>query len=568
MPRRPAFLIAAVLACAAAAPAPAAARTIKPLPASWQKGMNVAAFRWDHFSGDRFYYWMRQLRNARPRRPRDVRHALDPVLATTRCAATTYPRPTSTPPTGRPSAAGAARNDYTKCQTPSLGGHRARRCATPKSLGCEVALKPLVDVGRDRRAADRPRERRQLHRPRRAAAWFASYRAMLGKYAALARDVGAEMLVIGTGLTKMADNDRRAGRVAQDHRRHPQRRADGRRQGRLRRHADLLDALGRDLQGRLRRRPAAVLLGRPRRHRGRGLLAADRRQRPRPRQPAASARLRQGWTLNFLKGGMPPGAALRALHEKYGRPVVLTGLGYLSPRRHVGRPLQGRLRPGGASAASTTPGPGRARSGRASTSGAASPATAAGSAASTGGTGCPSSAPSRTTATTPRRASRPRPSCACATSGASPSSAGRAGCPADGRLSRAGWPTAPASGAAVTDGSGARPSSPGWPRTSPVRPRPRGGRSRARPRCGRGGRPAAARSSLAMRLRSCSAKCGVEAPISWRTSSTVTSRWGRARSGCSASLTAGRVGSSWPARSPAARRSAPGRRPRSPCRRR
>ena len=45
-----------------------------------------------------------------------------------------------------------------------------------------------------------------------------------------------------------------------------------------------------------------------------------------------------------------------------------------------------------------------------------------------------------------------------------------------------------------------------------------------------------ARSAARMRSRSCSAKCGVEAPISWRTSSTVTSWPGRRRSGCSAWL--------------------------------
>src|SRR3954447_11778733 len=41
--------------------------------------------------------------------------------------------------------------------------------------------------------------------------------------------------------------------------------------------------------------------------------------------------------------------------------------------------------------------------------------------------------------------------------------------------------------------------------------------------------------SFAMRLRRCIAKCGVEAPISWRTSSTVTECSGRRRWGCSAS---------------------------------
>src|SRR3954447_10898874 len=42
-----------------------------------------------------------------------------------------------------------------------------------------------------------------------------------------------------------------------------------------------------------------------------------------------------------------------------------------------------------------------------------------------------------------------------------------------------------------------------------------------------------------MRLRICSAKCGVDAPISWRTSSTVGSR--RTRSARSYSLMAGRL---------------------------
>src|SRR3954449_1200572 len=41
--------------------------------------------------------------------------------------------------------------------------------------------------------------------------------------------------------------------------------------------------------------------------------------------------------------------------------------------------------------------------------------------------------------------------------------------------------------------------------------------------------------SRAMRLRICSAKCGVDAPMSWRTSSSVTSWPALRRMGCSAS---------------------------------
>ncbi len=79
-------------------------------------------------------------------------------------------------------------------------------------------------------------------------------------------------------------------------------------------------------------------------------------------------------------------------------------------------------------------------------------------------------------------------------------------------------------GASCTEGSGRSPSAGPSPRTSPVRPRlcrRAISRSPSRRAGWPAGRPAI---SFAMRLRSCRAKWGVEAPISWRTSSTVTSR--------------------------------------------
>ena len=78
-------------------------------------------------------------------------------------------------------------------------------------------------------------------------------------------------------------------------------------------------------------------------------------------------------------------------------------------------------------------------------------------------------------------------------------------------------------GRQVERGSGSRRRPSPSPRVSPWRPsscRRAISRSPSRAPGGRAGRPAI---SAAMRLRSCSAKCGVEAPISWRTSSTVTS---------------------------------------------
>ena len=86
----------------------------------------------------------------------------------------------------------------------------------------------------------------------------------------------------------------------------------------------------------------------------------------------------------------------------------------------------------------------------------------------------------------------------------------------------------------------ARARGPGSARAAPSpRPAPRAARSRARPPRAPGdprGRPA---TRFWIRFRIWSAKCGVEAPMSWRTSSTVGSR--TARSGRSYSLMGGRL---------------------------
>ena len=93
-----------------------------------------------------------------------------------------------------------------------------------------------------------------------------------------------------------------------------------------------------------------------------------------------------------------------------------------------------------------------------------------------------------------------------------------------------------------TDASGLSPGSARWPRCSPSKPRRRRAAPsparRARERDGRAGRPAISR---AIRLRSCSAKCGVDAPHSSRTSSTLTCG-APLRLGFSASLMASWLG--------------------------
>lgn len=318
--------LAAVAALALLA-APAAARNPKPLPASWQKGMNVAAFRWDDLSGDRFRYWMRQLRTrAHADRAmfvvRWIQYWDDPLRSDDFNATEIHPAYGSSD-----RCKDRQSNDYTKCQTPSLETtEKAMRYA--RSLGLRVALKPLVDVGRDGRTQT-PRDDVNFSDPEKQAAWFASYRAMLGRYAKLARDVHADMLVIGTGLTKMADQvdeqaewrkiieDIRSGELMGD--------GKGGFAGTLT-YATRWDAIYKDAYNTdqpLFFWDALDLIG------VEGFWPLVDGNAPDHDDPQLW-RLRQGWTFNFLKGGMPPGAALRALHEKYGRPAILTGLGYLS----------------------------------------------------------------------------------------------------------------------------------------------------------------------------------------------------------------------------------------------
>jgi hypothetical protein len=323
MRRLAALLVAGLLAV----PAAAAARTIKPLPASWQKGMNVAAFRWDDFSGDRMYYWMRQLRHrAHADRAmfvmRWIQYWKDPLRGDDLSSIDINPAYGS-----KKACRGRPRGDYTRCQTPTLAATR-KAMEYARKLGLRVAIKPLVDVGRNAQSQT-GRESISFSDPEKRAAWFESYRTMLGAYAALARDVGAEMLVIGTGLTKMADNeaeqeewrrmiqDIRTGDLMGD--------GKGGFAGKLT-YATRWDAIYKDAYD-----PEVNLffwdeldsIG------VEGFWPLISGSDPDHDNPSV-ARLRQGWTFNFLAGGLPPGAALRALHEEYGRPVLLTGLGYLS----------------------------------------------------------------------------------------------------------------------------------------------------------------------------------------------------------------------------------------------
>ena len=318
--------------------AAADARTIRPLPENWEKGMNVVAFRWDHFSGDRFYYWMRQLR-----RRANVDHAVfslrwiqywrDPLRGDDVAATDINPAYGSAQACRR-----HPKVDYTRCQTPSTAALR-KALLYAKELGMEVGIKPLVDVGRNGRTAV-GRERVAFTDDAERARWFDSYRAMMAEYARLARDVGAEQLIIGTGLTKMADglddqahwrrliDDIRSGLLMGDDK--------GGFTGRLT-YAARWDDIFDDAQALDTHDffwDALDVIG------VEGFWPLIGGKDPDHDNPSVG-RLRDGWRLNFLKDGLPPGIALRNLNAEYDKPVVLTGLGYLSRGGTSAAPFNG-----------------------------------------------------------------------------------------------------------------------------------------------------------------------------------------------------------------------------------
>lgn len=331
-------LVTVALSLVLAAPAAAATRRIVPLPASWQKGANVTAFRWDDFDKRTYRSWMQRLRrNARADYAAFVtrwfQYWKDPLRSDDLIATDIQPAPGD-----RADCARRPRFDQTRCQTPSIASE-TRAIAYASSLGLKIVIKPLVDVGRDGRSP-KSRDDVELNAVEQRNAWFASYRAMLAQYARLARDVRAEMLVIGTGLTKMSNDaedfaqwrtiirDLRSGELMGDGR--------GGYAGALT-YAASPTAVFADAADPGRRAffwDDLDLIG------VEGFWPLVSGKDPAHDDPSVG-RLRQGWTLNFLAGGMPPGAALRALHAEYGKPVLLTGLGYLSRGGTAADPTKG-----------------------------------------------------------------------------------------------------------------------------------------------------------------------------------------------------------------------------------
>jgi hypothetical protein len=325
--------LATVLICLAACGAAQASS----LPQDWQKGMNLAAFRFNDFSGDRFYYWLKQLRRHDHAGEvmfvtRWLQYWKDPLRSDDVNATDIQPAyGTAADCAHRP------RTDYTACQTPTLGAER-KAIEFAEKIGLKVAIKPLVDVGR---SADTQVDRKDVNFKDPAArdAWFASYRAMLAQYARLARDTHADMLVIGTGLTGMADQegeqvqwraliaDIRSGALMGDDK--------GGFAGKLT-YATRWDAIYNDTLDQEHDFFWDDLdsIG------VEGFFPLISGKDPRHDDPSVDV-LRQGWGLNFLLHGDPPGVMLSKLHLEYQKPVVLTGLGYLSRGGTSAAPFKG-----------------------------------------------------------------------------------------------------------------------------------------------------------------------------------------------------------------------------------
>lgn len=328
----------AALFTALAIGGPAEARTIHPLPKKWQKGMNVAAFRWNDFSGPRFRYWMRRLKldahaDTAIFTARWIQYWKDPLRSDDLTATDISPSYGTAKRCDH-----HARTDYTRCQTPTLGAER-RAIRYAKSLGLKTGIKPLVDIGRNPNAST---DRRYVNfdDPVAQQKWFASYRYMLAQYARLARDEHVNVLIIGTGLTKMTDDpveqaswrqiikDIRSGELMADGKggytgiltygaRWDSIYKDAADTGAHQFFWDDLDFIGVE-----------------------GFWPLINGNDPEHDNPSV-AKLREGWTLNFLAGGRPPGVTVRSLYDEYHKPVLLTGLGYLSRGGTAADPSKG-----------------------------------------------------------------------------------------------------------------------------------------------------------------------------------------------------------------------------------
>jgi serralysin len=195
VPRR--VLALAVASAIALTPAASAAT----VPRTWQRAVDASAFWWRDYTDGGYDYWLRRARDNAGANwvvlsTTWYQYASDSSFTDSLGAVELHPSYGSFRQCRR-----ANGTDYVACKTPSLSA-LASAARKAKALGMRVVIKPLVDVGRsDANRGDRALINKGTDR----AAWFASYAAMLSGYVDVAKSVGADALVIGTGFTGMTD---------------------------------------------------------------------------------------------------------------------------------------------------------------------------------------------------------------------------------------------------------------------------------------------------------------------------------------------------------------------------
>lgn len=306
------------------ADAGAQARTVQPLPGVWREGLNVTAFWWQDFFGNRGRTWIKRARtNARAEEVTFVVSGFqwftDPGRKDHLDAVEIHDSPGSTA-----RCRGKDGTDWRTCKTPSLSSLRTA-IGRARAAGLRVRLRPQIDVGagnstfRMRDEIDKgPGERR---------AWFDSYARWLSRYARLARDLRLDTFVVGAGLSKMTDEpaDRDEWRALIAHLRSGELMGDGAGgfAGEVT-YAAQWDSVVQDAMD-----PAEQLFFWD----ALDVIAIDAYF---PVVPAANGSnptigdLRTGWFQ--ANGGLPtsPVDVVRRLHDEYGRDVWFSALGYLS----------------------------------------------------------------------------------------------------------------------------------------------------------------------------------------------------------------------------------------------
>ncbi|WP_354698241.1 hypothetical protein DSM112329_03907 [Paraconexibacter sp. AEG42_29] len=182
----------------------AGARTITPLPAQWQKGVTVSAYWWQDLSGKPFLQWLGRARTSV--RAREVTFVMTGYQYWGNLQRSDQLNATEihTSFGSKKLCKGKSGRDFRFCKTPDLKA-LAAAVRRAHALGLRVVVRPQVDVGR---IASQSTDRDRINLPDdQAPKWFDSYKAMLSRYARVARDTGAEGLVIGAGLSGMTDTE-------------------------------------------------------------------------------------------------------------------------------------------------------------------------------------------------------------------------------------------------------------------------------------------------------------------------------------------------------------------------